>query len=182
MNPDRYGLIELSHGPILENLLTRYKAGTVLDIGCGNADKCLENKARLVNRLIGLDNRLLIQKELSLMDIPGFYFVRGDARLLPFPDESIDMILMVEMYRACYDLKEVSRVLKPRGTVFVSNSMKGAPIEKTAEQFREYFNIKPKRIYEGRGRYLMVCRKPKPEGKGLGNIIQRLLELNFRKG
>jgi len=106
----------------------RYRmAGTLaedkdaLEIGCG-AGMGLAYLMRRAKRVVGMDvSSTLIEEARS--HLPEVELHEGDATVLPFPDDSFDVVLMLEMiyYVADVDqmLDECCRVLRPGGVVFI---------------------------------------------------------------
>ena len=94
---------------------------TVLDIGCGNGKNMLYRKDI---------NMTGLEYSEALCEIcinRGLNVVQGDARSLPFKDNSFDAIIMIavihhipsdEHYKV---LNEISRVLKPNGKALITN-------------------------------------------------------------
>jgi len=179
----KFAELEGVHNPILERLLTENRNGVIVDLGCNKVPEHLQNKAQLVDRLIGVDNDDEITAAISQMDRPkNFYFVKGDARELPLPDKSVDLLLMLGIYSQVADrnfyidpkfrapgfdipaymrenkrrlLSEAARVVKPTGAVLVSNSLRKSQIEVTKNEFSEYLNVQEVNV--GGSRYIMVC-------------------------
>jgi ubiquinone/menaquinone biosynthesis C-methylase UbiE len=100
------------------------KGGRILDIGCGPGQDA-ENFTRLGFNVTGIDpSEKFI--EIARMRVPAARFTKGDMRKLDFPDASFDGAW------ACFSfhhvpgdeapgaLLELKRVLKPRGTLFIS--------------------------------------------------------------
>ncbi|MGO9154648.1 phthiotriol/phenolphthiotriol dimycocerosates methyltransferase [Mycobacterium sp.] len=93
----------------------------VLEVGCGHG-----GGASYLTRTFGpksytgLDlNPAGIEFCRKTHNVPGLYFVQGDAENLPFPDESFDVVINIESSH-CYPhfsrfMAEVRRVLAPGG-------------------------------------------------------------------
>ena len=96
--------------------------GMVLDLGCGlgYGSKILY---RTHNFVVSLD---ISDKALSYARIKyrGPIYVRGDAQMLPFKNESFDSVVALEIIEHVDNnaqmLKEVFRVLKRKGTLILS--------------------------------------------------------------
>ncbi len=88
---------------------------TLLDIGCGTANKLLPFSHN-VNFLVGIDiNPSLLceaQAFFSKNKITNALFVQGDAENLPFMDNQFDIITVM---LAPFKASEIHRVLKPGG-------------------------------------------------------------------
>ncbi len=102
----------------------------ILDLGCGTGTNTLE-LARFVGngKVIGIDisSKMIevAQKKLKQSGLTNLQFVKGTSHQLPFENNSFDKILtsfalheMEENIRLA-TLKEVNRVLKPQGELFV---------------------------------------------------------------
>lgn len=97
----------------------------VLDAGCGFGGTLAGLSKRLPGaKLTGLniDGRQLV---LARKNAPGVEFVEGDACAMPFADASFDRVLAVECIfhfpSRLKFLQEAARVLKPGGTVALSD-------------------------------------------------------------
>jgi len=110
-----------------ENYLGGLKRRSILEVGCGRGATLVELARRGAN-VVGLDyseEALAVCKALeSRNGIAGrATFVKGDARKLPFPDESFDFVFsvgLIEHFRdPCAILSEQHRVLRPDGVIFL---------------------------------------------------------------
>jgi ubiquinone/menaquinone biosynthesis C-methylase UbiE len=103
--------------------------GSILDAGCGGGGMplSLAEEARLV---VGIDlaprfndagHRLAAEHGLE-----NLFFARADGQALPFPDASFDMVLSHAVIEHVADaalyLRELARVLKPGGTMYLSTA------------------------------------------------------------
>lgn len=106
-----------------------FRGKTVLDIGCGAGGKTMFYASKGVKEIVGMDivpyykdEAEALAKELGFTDV--FRFVAGDAAESGFPDGTFDTIIMndamehVERPEAV--LREVHRILKPGGKLFVN--------------------------------------------------------------
>jgi len=102
---------------------------TILDIGCGAAGKTLYFASKGVTKIYGLEylekyrdeaNALAEKKQLSHL----FEFVQGDASQLPFDNESIDAVIMNDVFEHLDEpdrvLQEAFRVLRPSGRIYLN--------------------------------------------------------------
>ncbi len=107
----------------------------VADIGCGAGTQCLLWAER-GHRVHGIDvNQPLV--ELAKERIAGAGYTAdlrvGSAAALPWPDESVDICLAIELlehvpeWRSC--LKEFSRVLRPGGVLLLTTTNKLCPVQ-----------------------------------------------------
>jgi SAM-dependent methyltransferase len=92
-------------------------AGDILDFGCGS--KPYESLFRAAKSYVGVDIAVSGHShENSKVD---FYY---DGKELPFPDGHFDAVVCFEVFEHVFNLEEViaeiRRVLKPRGTLFIS--------------------------------------------------------------
>ena len=99
---------------------------SILEIGCGQS-KCLRFLAR--NNHLKEENIYGVDQsdeaiEFSKKKLPGAKLSVGDAYNLVFPDNSFDFVLLMEVIEHFDDpiaaLREIYRVLKPGGKVFIS--------------------------------------------------------------
>jgi SAM-dependent methyltransferase len=103
--------------------------GAVLDAGCGGGGMPL-SFAEEARRVVGIDlaprfgdagHRLAAERGLK-----NLYFARADGQALPFRDASFDMVLSHAVIEHVADaalyLRELARVLKPGGTIYLSTA------------------------------------------------------------
>lgn len=114
---------------LLRKMLDLQKQDRVLEMGCGNGKFLLWNRDR-VNLSVGLDPAPLFADDaLGFLDL-----VRGDARLLPFPDNSFQKVWSIDVLEHLDTpdieryLAEAYRVLAPAGRMFIfSNTREKGP-------------------------------------------------------
>jgi 2-polyprenyl-3-methyl-5-hydroxy-6-metoxy-1,4-benzoquinol methylase len=104
-------------------------AESLLDAGCGDG-RFLAAVARLPNRparLVGCDiSERILQTAAEAVAREGgtAEFVRANLEQLPFPDDSFDRVLSVQVIEHLLDppagIRELVRVLKPGGTLVLS--------------------------------------------------------------
>jgi len=105
--------------------------GTVLDVGCGGG-KCVQVLARTAPRgkVYGLDCseemvRMARRVNRALIREGRVEIQHGTVSALPFPDATFDLVTGFETYYFWPDLpgdlREIWRVLKPGGTLLITN-------------------------------------------------------------
>jgi cyclopropane fatty-acyl-phospholipid synthase-like methyltransferase len=99
----------------------------VLDLGCGRGE-IVRHVAQLGAKSFGLDysEAAVRLSNYILSNEPGVHGVtRSDAKLLPFPDNTFDRVLMFDIVEHLYPweldtcLSEVRRILKPQGKIVI---------------------------------------------------------------
>lgn len=104
-----------------------FKNAKVLDLGCGNGRLFYSLKEKEVN-YIGLDNSTgLLQQAKENLKGENVKLIQGDFLNIPLPDNSVDLICAVASFHhlpsneiRLQALKEMQRVLKPSGRIFIS--------------------------------------------------------------
>lgn len=108
----------------------------VLDCGCGEGYVSRE-LAQKNNKVVGIDLSEYIIKAAKMAAIGDEDYIRGDARQMPFPDESFDCVvsnfLLVELEEPEVFIKEVRRVLKPNGRFIFQTLHPSLFISKTGQ-------------------------------------------------
>jgi ubiquinone/menaquinone biosynthesis C-methylase UbiE len=115
------------------DFLTPQRGGTVLDVGCGTGVFALEAARRVgpLGKVHALDLQASmidrLQARLAATDIVNIETHVESATHLPFPDASIDQVLMISVLPTIADrgvaLSEVFRVLRPGGTLVVGEEL-----------------------------------------------------------
>ena len=100
------------------------KGCDVLDVACGTGYGS-HALSRLAKSVIGLDiSSASIQFANQHYHSPNLKYIVGDALALPFPDQCFDAVVSFETIEHLSDqnafLKEIRRVLKNNGTLFMS--------------------------------------------------------------
>ena len=103
-------------------------AGTILDLGSGYSEHSYV-LSRLGNKVIAVEPRkvyLSIMKELSKKKGDKIIFMVGDSMKLGLKDSSVDVVYLNETISHMRDfegsMKEIVRVLKPKGRVVVMDT------------------------------------------------------------
>lgn len=103
---------------------------TILELGCGNATMTKQLGSNGSNRKIIACEVDEVQHEKNLkLNIENIEFKLNGAQKIDLEDESVDMIFMFKSFHHIpYDLmkealKEIKRVLKPNGLVYISEPL-----------------------------------------------------------
>lgn len=118
---------------LFTKILDLSKESHVLDVCCGQGRHSLELARRGYKHIEGIDRSYyLIQKakENARKENLGIKFKEGDARRLPYPNDTFDVVVMLGnsfgYFQTIQDdlrvLKEIFRVLKPWGKVLIDTS------------------------------------------------------------
>jgi SAM-dependent methyltransferase len=130
-------------------------AGDVLDVGCGNG-ALLATLTRLGHRAVGVD--LLAEGlERARERVPSAWLARAAADRLPFPDESFDAALMLDVLEHLDDraaLSEIQRILRPAGVVIAcvpANPRLWSHRDEAAGHLRRYTKTSIRRLADETG-------------------------------
>lgn len=115
---------------LFTSILNAPKDSAILDLACGQGRHSIELAQRGFTNITGLDrSHYLIRKAKSVMQQEGLKisFKEGDARKLPFPADTFDVVMILGNSFGYFEsneddimiLKEVFRVLKPDGTFLI---------------------------------------------------------------
>jgi ubiquinone/menaquinone biosynthesis C-methylase UbiE len=115
------------------SLLAVKSGERVLDIGCGNARDIVQI-AECGGVIVGVDISegmvAAAKQELEHIGMSSITLQVGDAACLDFPDASFDKVLCSEVIEHIPDapraLREIRRVLKPRGSLVLSTPNRGS--------------------------------------------------------
>ncbi|MFH1352111.1 MAG: methyltransferase domain-containing protein [bacterium] len=144
---------------IFLDILKPLPDSAVLDLCCGQGRHTLEFARHGFKFIEGLDrSHYLIQKARAIIKKEGLNvkFREGDARKLPYPADNFDIVMILGNSFGYFEtsqddlrvLKEVFRVLKPRGKILIDVS--------DGEYLRKKFNP---RSWEWVGKKYFVCRE-----------------------
>jgi D-alanine-D-alanine ligase len=112
------------------SILNVPKDAAILDLACGQGRHSIELAQQGFTNITGLDrSHYLIRKAKSTNQLEGLKisFKEGDARKLPFPPDTFDVVMILGNSFGYFEsneddmmiLKEVYRVLKPEGTFLI---------------------------------------------------------------
>ena len=110
----------------------------VLDVGCGTGTilECIGKSKKIHG--YGLDvseSMIAVAREKN----PDYSFVTGDSALLPYADESMDVIMACMAYHHFPEQEkfrhEAWRVLKPGGSLYICDPRFPAPVRWTLNTF-----------------------------------------------
>ena len=112
----------------LEALAKRWRQGRLLNVGCGHGPDFIPFKNGFELYGIDFSDRMLQNaRKYALKYRFDVQLVNGDARLLPYADDSFDFAVAVATYHHIEDsderlkaLTELYRVLKPGGEAFIT--------------------------------------------------------------
>lgn len=122
-----------------------FDGATVLELGCGKADKTrtLAQTGR-VKEIIALEvDQIQHARNLQVTDLPQVSFRQGGAEAIPLPDASVDIVLMfkslhhVPMAQMDAALREIARVLKPGGVAWISEPVYAGDLNEVFKLFHD---------------------------------------------
>lgn len=126
------------------NLVNPNITEKLLDIGCGECS-FLNKIAHLFGEVYGID-----KSEDMITESKGQYNVRlGDARDIPFPDSSFDVVNMRMILHHVLDYREKAineayRILKPNGRLIIAEAV--PPEDIYIEWFHKMLSVKEERV------------------------------------
>jgi len=123
-------LITKNEVELFTSILNMPKESAILDLACGQGRHSIELAQRGYTNVTGLDrSHYLIRKAKSAVQQEGLKltFKEGDARKLPFPPDTFDVVMILGNSFGYFEsneddamiLKEVFRVMKPGGTFLI---------------------------------------------------------------
>lgn len=162
-------------------ILNLSREDRILDLACGHGRHSLELARRGFKHVEGLDrSRYLIRRARRQAEKEGLSvkFREGDARRLPYPPDSFDVVLILGNSFGYFDsivddlkvLKEAFRVLRPSGRILIDVADGG--------YLRE--NFQP-RSWEWIDRRTLVCRE-RSLSVDKRRLISREVVINVDKG
>ena len=94
-----------------------------LDVGCGEGRFCRMLKRHGIE-VTGIDPTLKLIAAARARDAEGMY-IEAPAERLPFPDESVDLVVsylaLIDIPDVQTGIREMARVLKPGGALLIAN-------------------------------------------------------------
>jgi SAM-dependent methyltransferase len=143
--------------PIPEIRLPPGEGRTFLEVGCNWGRWCV-SAARRGYRVVGIDPSLdairAARRVAAELDVEAEYLV-GDARHLPFVDESFDVVFSYSVFQhftraaAVAGFREVGRVLIPGGLALIQMANVWGP-RSLAHQLRERRFREPRALFDVR--------------------------------
>lgn len=153
------------------------REGICVDVGCGTGQLDVELARRSQFTIVGLDvnpdMKPLFEKTIGGAGLEDrARFVLGDAQKMPFPDDYADVIfsrgtlIFIPDIGQC--LREVDRVLKPRGVAFLGGRYVYTPQQYkiTTEKLREIVRqsgVPGARVVDARGQWVKIIGPEAPE-------------------
>jgi SAM-dependent methyltransferase len=122
----------------------------IIELGCGNARLARDLLLRFpACRVTGLEVDAVQQAKNSARPQAGLSLVSAGAEAVPFPDASFDLALMlkslhhVPMPAMDLALKEIARVLRPGGFLYVSEPIYGGALNEIVRLFNDEGVVRP---------------------------------------
>jgi ubiquinone/menaquinone biosynthesis C-methylase UbiE len=122
-----------------------FDGATVLELGCGRAEKTrtLAETGR-PRQIIALEvDRIQHERNLQATDLPGVSFRHGGAEAIPLDDASVDIVMMFKSLHhvpvAAMDaaLAEIARVLRPGGLAWISEPVYAGDLNEVFKLFHD---------------------------------------------
>jgi SAM-dependent methyltransferase len=131
-----------NEGDILDELL-HLQGATVLELGCGKADKT-RIVAQQAATVLALEvDEIQLAKNLSITDLPNVEFGHGGAEKIPAADANFDIVLMFKsLHHVPGELmdsvfSEIRRVLKPGGVAYISEPVYAGNFNEVLKLFHD---------------------------------------------
>ncbi len=131
-----------NEGEILDKLL-HLKDATVLELGCGKAEKTRVVALKAASVLALEVDEKQLAKNLSITDLPNVKFAHGGAEKIPAPDSNFDIVLMLKsLHHVPIELMdsafaEIQRVLKAGGVVYISEPVYSGNFNEVLKLFHD---------------------------------------------
>ncbi|MBL8404973.1 MAG: class I SAM-dependent methyltransferase [Dechloromonas sp.] len=122
-----------------------FDAATVLELGCGRAEKTrLLAETGRPREIVALEvDSIQNARNLEITDLPTVSFRHGGAEAIPADDNSVDIVLMfkslhhVPMEHMDQALSEIARVLKPGGMAWISEPVYAGDLNEVFRLFHD---------------------------------------------
>lgn len=122
-----------------------FDAATVLELGCGRAEKTrLLAETGRPREIVALEvDSIQNARNLEITDLPAVSFRHGGAEAIPADDNSVDIVLMfkslhhVPMEHMDQALSEIARVLKPGGMAWISEPVYAGDLNEVFRLFHD---------------------------------------------
>lgn len=151
--------------------------GVCIDIGCGPGHLAVELAKRSRFEIVGLDidaqMKPLFERNLREAGMADrARFVEGDARKMPFADDSADVVVsrgtLIFIPDIARCLREVDRVLKPSGVAFLGGRYLYTPhaYRISSERLREIVRgsgVEGAQVIEARGQWVKIIGPKAPQ-------------------
>jgi len=131
-----------NEGDILDELL-HLQGATVLELGCGKADKT-RIVARKAASVLALEvDETQLAKNLAVTDLPNVRFAHGGAEKIPAADATFGIVLMFKsLHHVPAELmdsafSEIRRVLKPGGVACISEPVYAGDFNEVLRLFHD---------------------------------------------
>jgi len=138
----------------------------MLDLGCGPGDITYRVYQRFEDcKIIGVDGSYsMLQFAQKRFGIRKLQWILGDAKSLPFFDQSVDVIFSNSLLHHLADPKplwmEIKRILKPGGYIFIRDLFRPESTEKAWEIIETYVGDASKLLQEEYYRSLLSAFTP----------------------
>jgi SAM-dependent methyltransferase len=132
----------VNEGDILGKLL-HLKGATVLELGCGKAEKTRIVAQKAASVLALEVDETQLAKNLAITDLPNVRFAHGGAEKIPAADAHFDIVLMFKsLHHVPGELmdsafSEIQRVLKPGGVAYISEPVYAGEFNEILKLFHD---------------------------------------------
>ena len=141
--------------PEIYNGLLSLDGKNILELGCGSADITRNIATSGVNRNItALEvDRIAYEKNLLITDLPNVTFALSGAQEIPLQDESVDVVFMfkslhhVPLEFMAPSMREIRRVLKPGGLVYISEPVFAGDFNEILRLFHDEQKVRQAAFY-----------------------------------
>ena len=127
----------------------------ILELGCGSAEITHNIATSGANRKItALEvDKIAYKKNLQITDLPNVTFVLSGAQEIPLQDESVDVVFMFKsLHHVPLELmepsmREIRRVLKPAGLVYISEPIFAGDFNEILRLFHDEKKVRQAAFY-----------------------------------